>query len=116
VNHYDFSNRPSIKRKANRNEKRVAKLCSAIQTPCSGAIAGHKGDFKTKDFLYDLKSTDACSIKIDVAMLRKLLNEANGAGKEPVIVLRFNEVKNIEKEYAVIPLNLFEEMKEHYDN
>ena len=75
-----------------------------------GKIAGLKGDIITKDYLYDDKGTKHMSIKLDYAMLQKLAKEALDISREPVLVLSFNEVKRGCKDFAVIPLELWQEL------
>lgn len=106
---YDFTKKESVKRKANKMEKKFAKKHGLYKTPCSGAISGHKGDCKSLNYLFDIKSTDADSIRLKVKDLSKAMHEADGAGKQMVLVIRFNKY---DKEYAVIPMEVFNEFKE----
>lgn len=107
-----FNREESIKKKANRTEKRIGKKFDLQKQPSSGAISGFKGDLKNKKFLFDVKSTEAKSIRVDWDMLYKIRREAFGSGKEPVIVLAFTKLEQCEQEYAVIPMSLFKEITE----
>ena len=101
----------SIKKKANRSEAKLAKKVGGHKQPASGAPQGCKGDVKLKEYLIDQKATGHMSTSVKVGDLQKIQKEADGSGREPVLVLKFENVKVIEKEWAVIPLALFMELK-----
>ena len=112
MNPFDPFEKKGVKKRANALEKKVARKHDYRRQPCSGAIAGFKGDLKSDSFLFDLKSTDASSIRIDLAMLRKIRDEATVIDKSPCILLHFNDVERLEEEYAVIPMSVFRELTE----
>jgi len=93
------------KKKVNNAEKQFAKKHKGFRQPCSGAISGFKGDVKFEDFLVDLKSTDMNSFRITLADLQKIQAEADGQARDPAIVVVFNNCKNFENEWAVVPLS-----------
>jgi len=108
---HKFDDEKSQKAKSNQSEKELAKKLGGKRQPASGAITGHKGDVKTSELLIDLKETDSKSIIVKLGDLHKIMNEANGEGKDPALVLRFNKAKVIDKEWIVLPLEVYEEMK-----
>ena len=79
----------SVKRKANKREKRLEKQLGkgTQRQPCSGALLGMKGDLIDNSFLYDSKGTDGLSISVKAEDLLKISKEANGRGKHPALVL-----------------------------
>lgn len=107
---FDGRDKPSVKAKANKTEKVLAKKLGGFRQPASGAIEGMKGDVVTKSYLYDSKETKHMSISLSYDMLQKLILEAYDADKDPVLVLTYNEVKRGCKEFAVVPLNLWQEV------
>jgi len=104
---YKISDPKSIKRKSINEEKSLAKKFKLHTQPASGAIAGFKGDLKSREFLFDAKSTKHQSFSVNINDLGKIRKEAFGAGKEPVLLINFTEINQIESEYAVIPMSLF---------
>lgn len=112
-NPFEDSNK---KTKANKREKKVSKSFGASQRGASGAFAGYKGDFVTKDFMFDLKSTQYNSTKLELKDLRKLQVEAVQDNKDPVLVIDFENARNLENEYCVIPKSVFIELVERGNN
>lgn len=108
---YSFFDFKSNKKKSIKHEKELARRLDGKRQIASGAIAGNKGDVKTKKWLVDLKETNSFQILVTVEMLRKIMTEASGMGKEPAIVIRFNNAKNMEKEYAIVPVDFIKELK-----
>lgn len=104
---YKFDQEESKKKKVNKNEKRLAHKLGGCRRPNSGAIQGLKGDVVFSDFLVDMKQTEKNSIRVKLADLQKIVNEANGAGKEPALILHFENVKNIHAEWIVCPVVVF---------
>ena len=110
-NYPSFDKKPdSVKKKANNNEKKLAKKLGGFNQPCSGAIAGHEGDIKTAEYLYDDKMTKHMSISLKYEDLQKLAKEALGLSREPVLILTFDSVKRGNKNFAVVPLDLWQEL------
>ena len=100
----------SVKSKANKNEKRLAKKLGGRRQPASGAIDGYKGDIITKEYLYDDKSTKHFSLPLKFEMLQKLAKEAIDSHREPVLAVTFDSVKIGEKDFVVIPMSLWQEL------
>lgn len=101
--------KPSRKAQANKAEKKLAKRLGGHRQPCSGAIPGHRGDVKLDTLLIDHKGTAARSFRVTVEDLAKITREANGEGKEPALVIEFEGVTTIYREWVVYPLALLEE-------
>lgn len=106
---FKFYEEEGRKKKANATEKSVAKKFGMRRHPVSGALDGFKGDMSSKDLLVDLKQTQNVTISVDSRDLMKIQQEADGAGKVPVLMLRFDNVKGIEKEWLVIPASVLED-------
>lgn len=100
----------TIKDKANRNEKKLAKELGGHRQPNSGAIPCFKGDIVTTNYLYDDKSTKHMSISLKYEDLQKIAKEALGSDKEPVLILTFDSVKRGTKNFAVIELELWKKL------
>ena len=107
---YKFDKPRDRKKVSMKNEYRLARRLGGKQQPASGAIAGYKGDVILDDFLLDLKETEAMSISVRVADLQKIQKEAEGSGREPAVVIRFNNAKVVEREWAVITVELLKEL------
>lgn len=70
----------SIKKKANKREKKVHKHL------VSGAL-DWKGDFSDENSCIDNKSTDKKSIRITEKMLQKIIDDSLTMGKENAVVV-----------------------------
>lgn len=99
-----------VKKQSQKNERQIAKKLGGVTTPGSGAFEGHKGDIKLKDFLLELKETNNLSIPILAEHLMKIRKEAIQTGKEGCMIYKFNTVKELPKEWILIPLDLFREL------
>lgn len=106
VRAFKFDDPRNRKRITLKHERQLARQVGGRPQPASGAIDGYKGDVITDQLLLDLKETDKQSQTVTVAALHKIQREADGAGREPALVLRFNNVTSIEKSWAVLPLSV----------
>jgi len=102
---YSFDQPENRKKKVNKSEKSFAKKRGGFRQPLSGAISGFKGDVKFEDFLVDMKSTDCNSFRVTLDDLQKICDEANGQGRDPALVLVFNNCKGIPDEWALVPVD-----------
>lgn len=103
--------KPSIKTKANENEKRIAEKLGGKRQSHSGAILGSKGDVKLDKFLLDSKQTSFNSIVVSTDMLSKITKEARGEGKNPAIVITFETPPmEVSKQWVLIELDDFAKM------
>lgn len=90
-------------------EQNIARKLRGQRQPFSGGLYWRKGDIKTEELLVDVKSTEGKSISVSIEMLEKISNESQLYGKEPALVLCFNNMKHLlDKEWIVLPLRLFE--------
>lgn len=102
----------SVKDKANKTEKRLAKRLGGSRQPGSGMFSCMKGDVKTPELLIDSKETDRDSFSLTTKMLAKIEEESHTQRKVPAIVLKFNEAKlGMIKEWIVLPLEEYERLK-----
>lgn len=100
----------NVKKQSQKNEKTIANKLGGITTPGSGAFTGHKGDIKLDKFLLELKETNNLSISILADHLMKIRKEAIESGKEGCMIYRFNSVKELPKDWILIPMELFKEI------
>lgn len=93
----------STKAKSVKNEKRLAKKYRFKRMPASGAII--KGDFRTEDYVLDLKETEGKEQRIRLIDLAKITREADGAGKKPGLIIRFrHKATGVASEWLLTPL------------
>lgn len=96
----------SIKAKAIKTERQLAKRLGGRAQPASGAVCGYKGDVKTHDFLIDSKETKHGSYSLTLTDLTKISREADGEGKDPALVIKIQS-----KTWVCIPIEVFETMR-----
>ena len=96
----------SVKSKANKTEKTLAKKLGGRRQPCSGALAGAKGDVKTAKFLFDSKETVNESISVKASDLMKIRSEADKQSRDPALVLSLCSGVH---QWVCIPLSVFKE-------
>ena len=96
-----------------KSEKRLSKKLKGQAHPGSGAF-DRKGDFSTKDFLYEAKSTVHASIAIRKDDLDKVEKQALMVGRKPVLNLSFVMPSGTGRDcdYALLRLIDFEELIE----
>ena len=76
----------TVKKKSQKQEKRVAKELKARVTPASGALWGAKGDVRNESYLVECKTTDKEGYSLNIATWRKIYLEALHDGmREPVM-------------------------------
>lgn len=84
----------SIKKKANKTEKRI------MQHLVSGAL-DFKGDFSDEDSCMDVKSTKHKSIRVTEEMCEKIIEDSLSMNKEKAILIldlpNYNVVCKVEK-------------------
>ena len=100
----------SVKALANAHEKELADKLGGIRQPASGAIPGFKGDIKVDNFLLDSKQTTNNSIVVSTRDLTKISEEAQQEGRLPGLVLTLSTPIHISREWAAIPLEVFQEL------
>lgn len=102
---------PSVKAKANKTEKDLARELGGHAVPASGAIDGFKGDVTTDKFLIDSKETASKSLMISSTMLNKICKEAREAGKRPALHLKLGQAAlGTSREWMCIPIQDFKEL------
>jgi hypothetical protein len=101
---YDPFKPKTVKDKANRTEKALAKDLGGRRQPMSGAFAGLKGDIILSDFLIDSKETEADSISLTKEMLKKITREAHGSNRIPMIIVTFrNKTEGVDNKWVIVP-------------
>lgn len=96
----------SVKTKANNTELALARKLDARRQPCSGALAGFKGDIKDRQFLYDSKETTGNSIGVKKEDMLKITREANGCSRDPALILTIGN-----QQWVCVPMDVFKKMK-----
>lgn len=94
--------RPGNKKRSQQSERNAAEEIGGLVMPNSGAIAGFKGDVKSKDYLLEDKFTDAASYKLELSVLKKAEREAYQNRRKPLLRVSIQgEV------FYVMPLRVF---------
>jgi hypothetical protein len=87
-----FMQEESIKRKANKREKKVT------QQLCSGAFDLYKGDMSTETDYIEHKYTDKDSYSLKKELCEKILDETCQMGKENgILIIEFKDYRVIGK-------------------
>jgi hypothetical protein len=101
------------------SEKRVARSMGGRLQPASGAVDGHKGDFKLKrrmKFLAEAKSTTGDTLKLDLGWLMKITSEALAQRAKPMLVVSFTtpegKLRGLKEDWVCIPRHVFDELTE----
>lgn len=110
-----FNPSQSVKKKSQRQEKRLAKQLSGNVVPASGALPGFKGDVSTGSFLIEAKRTDKQSISIQREWLTKISLEASQAGKNPAVAVQIGKPQGClagDCEWIMVPVEVFKRLTE----
>lgn len=105
---------PSKRSKRSRKgERELAKRLGGRPEPASGSLLCSGGDVALDDFQLDRKATGRKSIGVSIKMLQKIENDAAVHGKEPGLVLVFeNMPRGFYDEWLVIPLKVIQERQD----
>lgn len=100
--------------RAVRHERETAKALDGHTTVASGSL-GQKGDVwavRGKDqLLVECKMTVKQSLSLKIEWLEKVLSQAIAAGRKPLMVLRFTQLKYASKrDWVLLPLDAYEEL------
>lgn len=102
------------KKKANKQEKGIAKFLGGRRTAQSGRYTGKRGDVETEDFMVEVKYTEAMTYILRLDYLRKLNEKAAKEGKDWVMIIEFlrrGDVKHPIKSLVVMDLDVFDELR-----
>tara|TARA_B100000809_G_C15104250_1_gene518104 strand:+ start:268 stop:615 length:348 start_codon:yes stop_codon:yes gene_type:complete len=111
MEYYDPFRPKSVKKKSTADENRIAKEFGGHRQPASGAISGLKGDVITESFLIEHKFTEKGSFSITRGLLSKIVREAYGEGRVPLLCIKFDSTPaGLENEWVLIPKGEFLEM------
>lgn len=94
-------------------ERKTAKRLGGRLTPASGALDSQKGDFATKDWLCENKSTVNASLGVKLAWLEKITREALPNGKTPALSIQFTDGDGAPLKsgsWVCIPEHVFKEL------
>lgn len=84
-----YLRRASKQRHGSLAEKKAAKRLGARLTFASGSLDFQKGDFSTRDFLFENKSTVARSLSVKLDWLEKISTEAHPKLLYPAVSIQF---------------------------
>ena len=102
------------KKKAQKRERDLAEELGGKATPNSGATPMSPGDVHLPDFLLDDKFTGKKSYSVTTETLNKLCREARSLGKDPALVIHFEDSSGIKdlnpQTWVLIPLKTATEM------
>jgi hypothetical protein len=90
---FSVSNVETIKKFANKEEKRISKDIGGKQMPNSGSTPFMPADILLGDSVIDVKSCKGNQIVITVDMLSKIEKDARTHSKKPVLLLNFIKSK-----------------------
>lgn len=93
-------------------ERKVAKKIGATRLPCSGAkhwspwVRRSQGaDLSTKELHIEHKRTERGSLSVQREWLRTTSEEARRRGKDPALILMFENEKEMPEEWIMMPLD-----------
>lgn len=93
---FSLSDKPNIKKLANKEERKFAKETNSMLTPNSGSTPFLKGDMFNGDVLIDMKSAlVGKSVTVDEKMLRKLEQDGVRSHKQVALILNFTKSKDL---------------------
>jgi hypothetical protein len=100
-----------VKTAASEYEKKLAKELGGVPVVGSGAFDAHKGDVKSKGFLFESKQTGKKSIVLSSTILSKITREAREENKLPAVIATLEAVPfGVSKAWCVVPLSVFSSM------
>lgn len=98
----------------NRSESRVISRLGARATPASGALTGFKSDATLGDFRLEMKSTNTCTLPVDIGWLGKITKEAMQNGQVPALAMSFvtkeGKPRTNYSDWVAVPLWKWKEM------
>lgn len=97
-----------VRKRSQRQEKRVASETGGSVQPGSGAFGGHRGDVKTPDFLIEAKTTGKYSYRVTCKLLSDTMKKALHSGREPALWITFENGQD--KDWVMVPAHVFEEL------
>lgn len=88
-----------------KQEKRVAQKSGGKRQPGSGSCDHSKGDVKADNILFECKTTNEKSIRIEKKWLIKISREASDQQRDPCLVASFPTMPSgIERDWAILPM------------
>jgi hypothetical protein len=90
-----------------KQEKRIAKRSGGRRQPGSGSCDHSKGDVKADKILFECKTTNEKSIRVEKKWLIKISREASAQQRDPCLVASFPEMPSgIERDWAILPMKV----------
>lgn len=100
--------------KSKKHENRVAKTLGGKRLPQSGAKRWSKwdaetanGDISAPTLHVEHKRTECESMSLKMEWLEKVSRGARAVGKDPALVLTFEEAKSFPMDWCMVPLDVF---------
>lgn len=87
----DKQDRQRQNRRSSRQERQIAKAEGGRVQPGSGSSPRARGDVKTAEQLIEVKYTDKFSYSIHKGVWNEHVRRARVQGKEPVMIIQFDE-------------------------
>lgn len=110
---YDFTDKRNLSKE---QEEDIARKVGGERMKASGAIPGYPSDVVTTDFQIECKMTGGAGIFVTKKMLEKVWEEALGAGRTPLLQLRFDTIKKfVEKDWVLVPFSMAEFLKKEVE-
>lgn len=110
--------------RSNNNERRLAKQLGGKRIPRSGgrlwsrrmggatgAGTTEGGDVSTKDFHIENKRTDKKSMGIKREWLTEVREAAKRAGKDPALIITFEDGRKAPEDWVAVPIEVFERLR-----
>lgn len=104
-----------VKKKSQKQEKRVAKSLGGKVQKGSGSVPFHKGDIKTTELLVEAKRTDKDSMSVKKEWFEKVTREAMAYNKIPALSIEFeNTERYVSKDWVAVPVKFLNMLIEFY--
>lgn len=99
--------KPQVRKRSQRQERKLAGEIGGQAVKGSGAFAGNKGDFRNETWAGEAKLTDDHSYRLTLAELEKIELEAAQLQRLPVFVVELTG-----RSFAVVSWELFKEFRD----
>lgn len=110
-----FTRQEGVKKRSQRQEKRVAVKLNGKPQKGSGAVSFHKGDVRTAELLLECKTTQNASLSIKQEWLEKVSKESVAYNKVPALSIEFQNIaKLVEKDWVMVPAKFLAGLIEFY--
>lgn len=110
-----FTRQAGVKKKSDKQERRVAKALGGKTQKASGSMDFHKGDVKTIELLVEAKRTEKDSLSVKKEWLTKISREAMAYNKVPALSIEFeNTDKLVSRDWIAVPVSFLNQLLAFY--